>query len=583
MKMRIINISISVLFLLFLYGQVESHLLYQLCQWEHTNLFVGDGDWLLNAAQRAGGVIRWIATWFIQFFDRPVAGVLLFLLPVAGIFAAAARLLRKQGTIGYLLAALLCVVQLFSLYDYNFYWAGSLALFLVMGLWCMLSLIKQESIRYALFLAGIPLTGWWLGSVALVYTLGGILLFVTRRRTVLTILLPLLIHAINIYIMHETGEFPSLKAVLSPSLYYEAMLDAPSYHVLPWVGALLIATGSRFLPVVDFKNRIVTATVCLVGWSVPVLLFLQFEGGFRNKSNIDIWRLNHHAYLEDWDAILEFLKGKPMTNYLFMNYANMALAQKGELGNLAFHYAPKGANALLINTNTGKDASVRMLASDIHYLVGCVAEAQQHAFEAQVAMPTSLGIQSLKRLVKTNLILGHYKVAEKYLDLIAKTTFHQEWAEKYRTFLYNDKAVETDSELGEKRRSLSKTNRFAMFEGWHVELEDILEANPKNEKAMLYLGLSHLLNKDMEGFKRFLDKHYGTETLQQLPPVFQQAVFVLYEQQQERWNDYALSPQLQDNYASYRELFFKSRNNPNLKNVMRNAYGNTLWYYLMFK
>lgn len=583
MKMRIINISISVLFLLFLYGQVESHLLYQLYQWEHTNLFVGDGDWLLNASQRAGGAIRWIATWFIQFFDRPVVGVLLFLLPVAGIFATAARLLRKQGTIGYLLAALLCVVQLFSLYDYNFYWAGSLALFLVMGLWCILSLIKQESIRYALFLAGIPLTGWWLGSVALVYTLGGILLFVTCRRTVLTILLPLLIHTINIYIMHETGEYPSLKAALSPSLYYEAMLDAPSYHVLPWVGALLIATGSRFLPAVDFKNRIVTATVCLVGWSVPIFLFLQFEGSFRNKSNIDIWRLNHHAYLEDWDAILEFLKEKPMTNYLFMNYANMALAQKGELGNLAFHYSPKGANSLLINTNTGKDASVRMLASDIHYLVGCVAEAQQHAFEAQVAMPTSLGIQSLKRLVKTNLIFGHYKVAEKYLDLIAKTTFHKEWAEKYRTFLYNDKAVETDSELGEKRRSLSKTNRFAMFEGWHAELEDILEANPKNEKAMLYLGLSYLLNKDMEGFRRFLDKYYGTETLQQLPPVFQQAVFVLYEQQQERWNDFALSPQLHDSYANYRELFFKSRNTPNLKNVMRNAYGNTLWYYLMFK
>jgi hypothetical protein len=141
--------------------------------------------------------------------------------------------------------------------------------------------------------------------------------------------------------------------------------------------------------------------------------------------------------MEDWDAILNFISGKPMNNYLFMNYANMALANKGELANRASHYYPKGMNSLLTTVNS--TGTVRLMASDIHYTVGCIAEAQQHAFEAKITFPQSLGIQTLKRLVKTNLIYGHHEVAEKYLSLIAKTTLHKEWAQQYSKFLYNEK------------------------------------------------------------------------------------------------------------------------------------------------
>lgn len=585
MKIKIVNVCISFLFFLLLWQQVQSHLFYQLCQLEHINLFVGDSDWFLDSINKMGGAIEWIATWAIQFFDKPVGGVLMFLLPVAVMFAAAVGLFRNKNNqtgIGFQLAAVLAVVQLFSLYDFNFYWSGALALSLVMVLWWFLTIVKLPVVRNLLFIAIIPLITWWLGPVAFVYVLGGILLFTTRKNIVLTALFPLLIFGTGVYLLYEMGECPSWTAAVTPSLYYESMLITPSYHMMPWAMTLLIAAGSRFFPVVSFKNRIVVGIAQLLGWMVPVVVFILFGGDFRNNSNNDVWRLNHYAYNEDWDSILDFLKGKPMTNYLFMNYANMALAQKGELGDFVFHYSPRGANALLVNVNTGKDASVRMLASDIHYLVGCVGESQQQAFEAQVALPTSLGIQPLKRLVKTNLIFGHYAVAEKYLNLISKTTFHKEWAEKYRVFLYDDKAVEADNELGEKRRSLSKNNRFAMFHGWQIELEDILASNPQNKKAMTYLGISYLLNKDVKGFQRFLDKYYGTESLEILPSVFQQAVFVLFEQEKERWKDYDLSPQLLDRYSKFRELYLKNRKSLNLKNVMRNAYGNTFWYYLMF-
>lgn len=580
---KIINVCLGVLFALLLGWQVQEHLPYQLCQLEHTNLFLGDWDRLWESLGEMGGFVKWIGTFGIQFFDKPFWGSVVFLLPVWGLFAMTGCILRRKCASSGLwipLAAWVAVAQLFSLYDFNFYWSGAVALCMaVAGLWGC-SFLKSSWLRTILFIVGIPVVAWLWGSVVVVYVLGGIGLFFEKKKSLWTALVPLLVCGGTIALNYFMGGCPTWMNAISPTQYFESLLDIPSYHLLTWILVVLLLGISRFLSWNVEKKKALAGVICVLGWLLPSGALIYYGSTFRNQSNIDLWRLNHYAYTEDWDGILQFLHGKPMNNYLFMNYANMALAQKGTLGSQAFHYSPRGLNALMVNANS--TGSIRMLASDIQYMVGCVAEAQQHAFEAQVTFPTSLGIQTLKRLVKTNLILGHYAVAEKYLQLIEKTTFHKEWAVTYQAFLYNDEALEADAELGDKRRSLSQKNRFAMFYGWQPELEDILAANPKNEKAMLYLGLGFLLTKDMQGFHRFLDKYYGTEALQTLPVVFQQGVIALFQQEKQKWENYDLSPQVVKMYNQYRDLFFKNQRQPNMKNIMARSFGHTFWYYLMF-
>ena len=579
--MKYLNIGISVLFACLLFGQVQTHLPFQLCQLEHTNLFLGDWDAFLASLQQMGGAVKWLGTYGIQFFDRPIVGGIIFLLPVMGLFATTACVLRRRTKSHWLwvpLAAWLAVAQLLSLYDFNFYWWGALALCLAMGVLWFWSLLKPSLTRNILFAFSIPFIAWLLGSVVLVYVLAGICLFVDKKSWKLAWLVPVTLYIVSVAFFYVGNRCPSLMVAVSPMMYFEPLLDISYYHLVTWVMTVLVWGGCRWLPMA--QKKVWVWCICMVSWILPAGVLLQYGGTFRNQSNIDLWRLNHYAYTENWDGILQFLAGKPMSNYLYMNYANMALAQQGKLGDWAFSYSPKGMNALLIEVNS--TGSIRMLASDVNYTVGCVAEAQQHAFEAQVTFPTSLGIQTLKRLVKTNLIFGHYAVAEKYLNLIAKTTFHREWAEQYRAFLYNDAAVDADAELGEKRRCLSKQDRFAMFYGWLPELEDILEANPKNEKAMTYLGLSYLLSKDMAGFGRFIDKYYGTEALPKLPVAFQQGIIALYQQEKDKWENYNLSPQVVSQYNQYRDLYFKNQRQPNLKNVMARSFRYTFWYYLMF-
>lgn len=580
---KIINVCLGVLFVLLLGWQVQEHLPYQLCQLEHTNLFLGDWDSLWASLGEMGGFVKWIGTFGIQFFDKPFLGSVVFLLPVWGLFAMTGCILRRKCASAGLwipLAAWVAVAQLFSLYDFNFYWSGAVALCMaVAGLW-VCSFLKSSWLRTILFIVGIPVVAWLWGSVVVVYVLGGIGLFFEKKKSLWTALVPLLVCGGTIALNYFLGGCPTWMNAISPTQYFESLLDIPSYHLLTWILVVLLLGISRFLSWNVEKKQVLAGVICVLGWLLPSGALIYYGSTFRNQSNIDLWRLNHYTYTEDWDGILQFLHGKPMNNYLFMNYANMALAQKGTLGSQAFHYSPRGLNALMVNANS--TGSIRMLASDIQYMVGCVAEAQQHAFEAQVTFPTSLGIQTLKRLVKTNLILGHYAVAEKYLQLIEKTTFHKEWATTYQAFLYNDEAIEADAELGDKRRSLSQKNRFAMFYGWQPELEDILAANPKNEKAMLYLGLGFLLTKDMQGFHRFLDKYYGTEALQKLPVVFQQGVIALFQQEKQKWENYDLSPQVVKMYNQYRDLYFKNQRQPNMKNIMARSFGHTFWYYLMF-
>lgn len=578
--MKKFNVCMSLVFAALTVWQIYLHIPYQLCQLEHTNLFVGDWDWFVPFLERMGGISRWAGTWGMQFFNETVIGASVFAVPVLLLFVVMAVLMRSQGkttSVWIPWATSVSVCQLMSLYDHNFYWSGALAMAMALtGLW-LVSLFKTPA-RNWLFLLGIPVAVWGLGATACMYVLAGIILFAEKEKWCITMAAPMAIFVSIIAFLHFTGSVANIELILSPVCYYESISEMPLYHWTTWGITLLVLFLARQVADVTRKKPITNWIICCTGWIIPSILLLQTTGKFCNTSNQDIWRLNHHAYMEDWDAILDFVSEKPMNNYLFMNYANMALANKGELANRAFHYYPKGMNSLLTKVNS--TGTVRLMASDIHYTVGCIAEAQQHAFEAQVTFPQSIGIQTMKRLVKTNLIFGHYAVAEKYLSLIAKTTFHREWAQKYSKFLYNDQAIEADAELSEKRRSLSLQNRFAMFYGWIPELQDILEVNPENQKAKEYLGLSFLMNKDLKGFQLFLDKHYGTGKDRTLPLSFQQAVMAL--DQPDKVKEYNVSSPVKEQYGQFMRQYAQNRQNPNLKNVMHRSFGHTVWYYLIF-
>lgn len=582
---RLLNGALGLLFCIFLYGHIARHIPYQLCELEHENLFISDAATWQTLGSTPGGMAEGACQWLMQFLALPQVGIGMFLLPLALLWPVALGLLRRRG-----ISSLLCytgafgltLLQLFTQYDFNFYLSGTLALLGALTMLYVASLMRSPMGQTIAFVAGIPCVAWLLGSVVTWYVVGGIVLFFKADRWISTAAAPLLVFALTLGIGYGSGSIDSLTGFLSPAFYYRPLMEMPT---IPWVAwgfpIVLFGVGRLFPTMGDtWKPTLrLAATVCL--WGVLLGGFLRYEAKYRNTSNQILWQLNHYAFQEDWQGMLDFLATQPpLTNLLYMNYANMALAQTDRLGDYAFHFHPRSVKALLVEPN--RTSSVHMLLSDVHYTVGCIAEAQRHAFEAQVASPRMCGIQTMMRMVKTNLILGHDAVAEKYLGLIEKTRFHHAWAQRYRRFLYNPQALEADAELGEKRRGLSRHNRFFMSSGWNGELEDILEADPSNRKAVTYLGMSYLLAKDLQGFRRFLEQYYGTESLKKLPIAFQQGVVAAYAKEVDRWADFQLSPQVKEQYAQYLQQLKEVQRLPGRKKRMEASFGHTFWFYFMF-
>lgn len=192
----------------------------------------------------------------------------------------------------------------------------------------------------------------------------------------------------------------------------------------------------------------------------------------------------------NWQEILNENKNKRISNLLFQNIHNMALAETGLLGEHFYDNPCMDFTSIIIqNFNNPKIAA---LASDVYYSMGHMAFSQRLAFEVNEKYG-DFSPRMLQRLVQTNIAYGHYAVAEKYLRWLEKTLFYRKWAAHYRAMLYDDEAVMSDPEMREKRLAIFPDNRFSGIKGLDDDLLQIVMANPENTKTRDYLAAIYIL------------------------------------------------------------------------------------------
>jgi hypothetical protein len=296
---------------------------------------------------------------------------------------------------------------------------------------------------------------------------------------------------------------------------------------------------------------------------------------YDGKSGLII-ELDYYSRTEQWDKILERCKGGA-ENYPAICYVNMALAQKGVLGDRMFAYDQIGADGLLLPWNRSTFASV--LLNDIYFTMNHIALSQKMAFEAFVCSGSP---RMLQRLIQTNLIYGAYPVAEKYLDILEHTYGYRGWATAQRRFLYNDAAVETDSFLGSKRQSLSRSDHLSKTNGLDMDLLHIAEANPADHTAIEYAGGIYLLEKELESFRSMIETYYGTEALPTLPTCFQEALLVLSIKEPDYYKRFGIEEGTVQRFSKCTQLVSSHRNDPALlRKLMKRSFQDTYWYYYL--
>ena len=583
MKYKLVAFWLIVFGALFAFLQMcfEYHFYYI----EQSQLFLFSEAYIRNKLLLPGGFSMLVAEFLVQFFIRPYVGALVTAALLTGVGVCTAGIVKRIAPVSglFILYVLPILALLFMHFDFNYRVQGTVCYLMMMALLCGYMRIRNDLFRLVAGCVLVPVLFWLAGSITVLFA-GMVCLFEGLRKTpkwyisLIGVAEVLLLGVGTVY-FSLMGEY---RWVFGPDLYYHYTLHPKEIIYYSWICLPLVFLIAFF---VRNKNSLsgkksFAGISCIAQLAMIAAVLWWGMPKYSDAKTLKLKKLDYFARTEQWDKTIEECKGK-LTNFLYMCHLNMALANKGELSDKMFNFDQRGPQGLLVQWN--KSENISCMLSDIYFTMGATASSQEMAFEGYVSAMEDGNPRMLKRLVQTNLIYGTYPVAEKYISILEKTYAYRDWAQSQRKYLYNDEVVESDPILGTRRRMLPDRNSLAMIKGLAGDLALFLEKGPANSAALQYLGAMYLLAKDLEGFKALVEKYYGTEFLPVLPVHFQEAVIVMSEKEPDYWKRFNVSETIVARFTDYKKQVLANRNNSAIAGLLNRSYGNTYWFYFMFK
>lgn len=583
MKYKLVAFWLIVFGALFAFLQMcfEYHFYYI----EQSQLFLFSEAYIRNKLLLPGGFSMLVAEFLVQFFIRPYVGALVTAVLLTGVGVCTAGIVKRIAPVSglFILYVLPILALLFMHFDFNYRVQGTVCYLMMMALLCGYMRIRNDLFRLVAGCVLVPVLFWLAGSIAVLFA-GMVCLFEGLRKTpkwyisLIGVAEVLLLGVGTVY-FSLMGEY---RWVFGPDLYYHYTLHPKEIIYYSWICLPLVFLVAFFI---RNKNSLSgkkwrAGISCIAQLAMIAAVLWWGMPKYSDAKTLKLKKLDYFARTEQWDKTIEECKGK-LTNFLYMCHLNMALANKGELSDKMFNFDQRGPQGSLVQWN--KSENISCMLSDIYFTMGATASSQEMAFEGYVSAMEDGNPRMLKRLVQTNLIYGTYPVAEKYISILEKTYAYRDWAQSQRKYLYNDEVVESDPILGTRRRMLPDRNSLAMIKGLAGDLALFLEKGPANSAALQYLGAMYLLAKDLEGFKALVEKYYGTEFLPVLPVHFQEAVIVMSEKEPDYWKRFNVSETIVARFTDYKKQVLANRNNSAIAGLLNRSYGNTYWFYFMFK
>jgi len=558
---------------------------YVLFYQEKSSLFVFSTDFLKENLHQPGGPLIWLGKFFTTFFYYPIAGGLIVALILTLIVATVSTIIRLLTGNNSILFPLLTGVALYYFQtDYRFLIDNNIGLLIPLFFFLL-------ALRYSNKWGGwipvllIPVVYFVTCGFTWVYLIMLTLYFAfgKERKSWIKIAAMWCFSYLIFYLSKEYLFFQTEKTLLTfpytnlnPGSQEKIFIPfALVLSFLPAISKIRLKLPSRFR--LSETVKILIATICFAIMLISAGM-LRFEE--KTKQYFHVEKL---FYQNKFDEVIAYNNANPPTNSLTIFLNNIALCEKDKLNDLLFSFPQsKDGNTLFLKWEMVGEILRR--GGYFYYTVGMINEAHRWAFENMVMK--GLTPEGLKMLIRTDLINGNYKVASSYIAILKRTLFYRKEARYFEKFLFNDTALNSDRDLGEKRKTRLKTDFFSITDDPYINIGRILTTDSLNRKAFEYKLAFLLIQKDYKGIEQELPSFSKVGYVRF--PVHVEEAIVALEVLKNGTSPYLgtipLSTNTQNRWTQYLTVFQKYGNDLKAAEpALRRQFGNTFWYYVFYR
>ena len=544
----LVTLVVGILVFLFWNYRYPFALAYQ----EQLQLFLFDGDYLLERLSEPGGLARYVAEFLVQFYNGIAIGATIIAVLYMLIQRLTWRLMKVKSH--YILSFIPVAMLWFAMGDESVMLTYAVAL--VMALAVMIAwnkLAPQNKVaKVAAAVVLIPVLYWLIGPLVLMVAVW---------------MMPLsVIYAFALILLcAHYLPFPMMRVMLGIS-YYRFPVTLPYVLMAIPVVVLLLGWLAKRLP--EPKTWLQDAEALLLA----VLVVVPQQLGFDAKK-YELMEYDYLVRIGDWNSIIAKAEAQTPDLPMSVSATNLALAMTNQLGDKAYNFYQRGSEGLLPKFE--RNFATTQLTGEIYYNLGLVNTAQRLAFEAMEAIPNyNKSARVVKRLAETNMINGEYKVAEKYLRMLEKTVFYRPWAQRMIQMLGNEKAINEHPLYGTLRQYRLQDD----FLFSDRELDKICGLlfmhNNNNMVAAQYLLMMPLMDKDIARFMQYAP--VVQSRVQYNPRHIQEGIALAFMQKRQQPPQGMVSQFMLQQMNEFARIYSTNQQAPELA-----KFKNTLWYYLM--
>jgi len=557
---------------------------YVLFYQEKFSLFIFSFDFLKENLHQPGGFLIWLGKLFSTFFYHSFTGALVIAFVLSLIVYFISEIGRLITGKRLIILPVIAGMILFLVHtDYQFFLFNSLGLLIPLFLFYI-------TLKYLKFLKGfiplllVPLVYFAAGGFIWIFIMLYTLLLCTgsENKKWIRLLLFLSFSFLLFYISEEFMFFQTTKTLL---IFPFTELNIGTHHTIFLILCGILSLLPLLLKIRTglFDRLTLTKTSGFLITSIVIIVVLMVTSYMKfDKKTSNYFYVEKLFYQNKFDEIIAFNTRNTPTNQLTIFLNNIALCETNQLNDKLFNFPqnPDGSTLFLKWEMIGE---ILRRGGYFYYSVGMINEAHRWAFENMVMKGHTP--EGLKMLIKTELINGNYKVASRYIGLLKNTLFYRTEALKYEKMLFNDTVVNTDIELGEKRKTRLQTDFFSIIDDPYINLGRILITDSLNKKAFYYMMAIQMIKKNYQGIASLLPR-YSVLGCTRFPVNVEEAataLSVLNDGQLPDLGNININSSTTNRWTQYLTVFQQYGTNPKAAEpALKRQFGNTFWYWAFY-